>query len=291
MSSERHWMLQGAEGRFLLPRGNCYFWQKVIYLLGHHCEDGRWLQFRLASSNVSLWVTIGPWLVADVIYDACAVKLPLRRVRADVKEADSAGNMAPKLSELPGILHLLHKRRRFCVSFFLKATLSRSDQQFMWFITQRCQTLFCCRFSSMKICNLSLFCFSSINCNTYMSNFPVTLSEISHLSISRLQHEDRHPHTLTFTTKGSRQAVANCDTSSELEVFHAVFHFFSRTNTQQETQISILSNYFEKKTPNVLEFGRIQRKLCTMERMEWFAVNTASSGHFCYCIHFCALVQ
>lgn len=118
MSSERHWMLQGAEGRFLLPRGNCYFWQKVIYLLGHHCEDGRWLQFRLASSNVSLWVTIGPWLVADVIYDACAVKLPLRRVRADVKEADSAGNMAPKLSELPGILHLLHKRRRFCVSFF-----------------------------------------------------------------------------------------------------------------------------------------------------------------------------
>lgn len=110
--------------------------------------------------------------------------------------------------------------------FFLKATLSRSDQQFMWFITQRCQTLFCCRFSSMKICNLSVFCFSSINCNTYMSNFPVTLSEISHLSISGLQHEDRHPHTLTFTTKGSRQAVANCDTSSELEVFHARVSFF-----------------------------------------------------------------
>lgn len=87
----------------------------------------------------------------------------------------------------------------------------------MWFITKRCQTLFCCRFSSMKICNLSVFCFSSINCNTYMSNFPVTLSEISHLSISGLQREVRHPHTPSYTTKRSsfRQAVANCDTSSE----------------------------------------------------------------------------
>lgn len=94
----------------------------------------------------------------------------------------------------------------------------------------------------MKICNRSLFCFSSINCNTYMSNFPVTLSEISHLSISGLQHEDRHPHTPTFTTKGSRsrQAEANCDTSSELEIFHAVFNFFSRISTQ----ISIFLNYF-----------------------------------------------
>lgn len=47
------------------------------------------------------------------------------------------------------------------------------------------------------------------------------------------------------------------------------FIFFPRANTLQETQ---LSNYFEKRTPNVLEFGRIQRKLCTMgEKMEWFA--------------------
>lgn len=135
----------------------------------------------------------------------------------------------------------------------------------MWFITQRCQTLFCCWFSSMKICNRSVFCFSSINCNTYMSNLPVTLSEISHLSISGLQRQaPSYPHS--HDERLSFQA-ANGKLWHILRIRSFMQCFiFSRTNTLQETPISIFWNYFwGKKTPNALEFGGCKEN-CTTDK-------------------------
>lgn len=55
------------------------------------------------------------------------------------------------------------------------------------------QTLFYFRFLSAEICNRSVFPLSSINCTSYMSNFPVTLSEKSHPSLSGPQLGDRCP--------------------------------------------------------------------------------------------------
>lgn len=57
--------------------------------------------------------------MADVIYDACAVKLPLKRVRADVKEADSAGTSAPKQSAL-AVSFIYFIKGGVSVSKFLK---------------------------------------------------------------------------------------------------------------------------------------------------------------------------